>query len=760
MLHATHCQRVFFALMLICFWPCAAIGDLSSDRGVKSWHKNRFGIKEVVSRLGDSDIVIPSSEVEVSATVTPSSEFPDTLSISNPMFLEGWGELFFSIKNNGSAERNLVLAFETARIEEVICFDGDRGPNSTQFGAGAAVRLSEWTDRARRPALFFSIAGDDVAFISCKLKSDVIFSPNPRLYSVEAYNSTERRSALVDGILIGGLLSMAWACAVIGVLGRNRTFWMFSIVCLVVALYEASLRGYGQFYLWPESPEWNYRSPTILAITAGLLSSVFVLLLVRQNKVLILVKPFFMVVAILYGSILMLAVGGAIHVASKGAIALGGVFFLMVTLVGLWAIRLSVPGAKWIAISTVIGLINYLIVNVGVMRHAHQYFFSKISDIQPNPMFALGGMLAYLTVLAAWVNSVNRERQKSTETLMVFQRDEKMRLSREIEIRTAQLSQALKYAESKNEEKIFMMGYIAHDLRAPLLTISQYIGVEGEGCGIDKSNFAEIIDDNIKYVLLLIDELILHVESEAVPLVIQPAPVEIERVLASVSAHADILARRNLNKYIFKKNTSSRLEVVVDEKRLRQLLLNLISNSANFCHHGVILLEYSASLKDGGWEIVLSVSDTGPGISPEKIESIFEPFQRELHSASPGGLGLFISKRIADKMGGALTVRSELKRGTCFDFFVTVPAKVLAGSFENFETTRGEAVSHEIGDSARIPFHICCALSELARAGAISEIDDMLSIMEAENTIPVDIIDAMKMDVSNLNLDRISRLCG
>jgi signal transduction histidine kinase len=108
-----------------------------------------------------------------------------------------------------------------------------------------------------------------------------------------------------------------------------------------------------------------------------------------------------------------------------------------------------------------------------------------------------------------------------------------------------------------------------------------------------------------------------------------------------------------------------------DERRLTQVLLNLVGNAIKFTDKGEVVIEAKAA--DGLFE--LSVRDTGPGISPEHQQRIFEEFQQVDDSNKKGGtgLGLAISKRIVELHGGAIRVAS--KPGVGSSFFVTLPVR-------------------------------------------------------------------------------------
>jgi signal transduction histidine kinase len=110
---------------------------------------------------------------------------------------------------------------------------------------------------------------------------------------------------------------------------------------------------------------------------------------------------------------------------------------------------------------------------------------------------------------------------------------------------------------------------------------------------------------------------------------------------------------------------ADRLIVQTDAGKMRQILLNLLSNTIKFTERG----EVGLRLSDAGGEIIVEVRDTGVGISPDQLERIFEPF----HQAAPAGarrggtgLGLTVSRELARLLGGDISVTSEPNHGSTF----------------------------------------------------------------------------------------------
>ena len=145
-------------------------------------------------------------------------------------------------------------------------------------------------------------------------------------------------------------------------------------------------------------------------------------------------------------------------------------------------------------------------------------------------------------------------------------------------------------------------------------------------------------------------------------------------------------------------------DVVLSQQGLRQVLINLVGNSAKFTRNGTITVEY-------GWEpegpgtgtLRVAVRDTGCGISEEKMERLFDPFVQDIASRMQGaeaktkgtGLGLPIVKRLVDSAGGTISVKSEIGKGT--EFTIVIPSLCVAHAEEKSADVAGSGAFAETG---------------------------------------------------------------
>lgn len=142
--------------------------------------------------------------------------------------------------------------------------------------------------------------------------------------------------------------------------------------------------------------------------------------------------------------------------------------------------------------------------------------------------------------------------------------------------------------------------------------------------------------------------------------------------------------------YEFKNGQKAHEIRLLDEKRLRQVLLNLLSNAIKFTKQGHVIFRVTSK----GENVRFSVIDTGIGIPPSQLETIFQPFEQVETLRSDGTrLGLAISKRLVELMGGQIEVESEIGKGSTFTFELTLP--VVGSSAKGSSPVQVEIVGYQ-----------------------------------------------------------------
>lgn len=242
------------------------------------------------------------------------------------------------------------------------------------------------------------------------------------------------------------------------------------------------------------------------------------------------------------------------------------------------------------------------------------------------------------------------------------------------------LDEARVQAEAANTLKSQFLANMSHELRTPLNAILNFSRFVSEGM-LGDVNTQQVetlgkVSDNGKHLLSLINDLldISKIEANQLKLFLED-DVDLQKEFGAVTDVARSMLTDKPVKVVTYVDPDLPL-ILADRRRIRQIMLNLVSNACKFTDEGQVNL----SLKRDGDNLVFSVADTGPGIAKEDHELIFETFrqtQAGLMQGTGTGLGLPISRRLAEIHGGSLTLESELGQGASFIVSLPIRSAVL-----------------------------------------------------------------------------------
>ncbi|MBQ8243312.1 MAG: HAMP domain-containing histidine kinase, partial [Bacteroidaceae bacterium] len=227
-------------------------------------------------------------------------------------------------------------------------------------------------------------------------------------------------------------------------------------------------------------------------------------------------------------------------------------------------------------------------------------------------------------------------------------------------------------AEEANQLKSAFLANMSHEIRTPLNAIVGFSEVltSGEFPPEEQKEFCEIIKKNSDSLLVLVSDIldISRMESGHIKMTLEQADV-IEVINHSVLTVKQ--TRRTDAEYILNLPMEC-LMVQTDAYRLKQVMVNLLSNAAKFTPEGSITI--SLQIDNDNEQFIVAVSDTGCGIPADKAEKVFERFEKLDEFKQGTGLGLSITRLIVEKLGGKIWVDTEYKLGARFVF--THPMKM------------------------------------------------------------------------------------
>ncbi len=257
-------------------------------------------------------------------------------------------------------------------------------------------------------------------------------------------------------------------------------------------------------------------------------------------------------------------------------------------------------------------------------------------------------------------------------------------LSRELEaaeIRERELDEARRLADAANQAKSSFLASMSHELRTPLNAIIGYSEFLVEERGeVDEEESADVMAKIVaagRHLLGLINDILDLSKIEAGKMELFVERLEVASLIEDVRATIQPLAADRDNRLVF--NVADDVGPMhSDATKLRQILLNLLSNAAKFTERGELRLRAHRERRGEDPWVVIEVEDTGIGIPADKLDGLFQSFSQAERSTSSRyggtGLGLAISKRLCLLMGGDIQAKSELGEGSCFR--VELPAVV------------------------------------------------------------------------------------
>ena len=244
--------------------------------------------------------------------------------------------------------------------------------------------------------------------------------------------------------------------------------------------------------------------------------------------------------------------------------------------------------------------------------------------------------------------------------------------------RLAASEQARAVAEAANQAKTrFLMG-LSHEIRTPLNAIHGYAQLLERGAAIAPAEAGRIIRRSSEHLADLVEGLLDISRIESGVMKLNRETVALRALLEQVAAMFRIEAENKALDFVFAPAPNLPTWVLADERRLRQVLINLLSNAIKYTQTGSVTL----SVRYRSMVAEFEVADTGIGIAPEDAERIFLPFDRgggRAAGVAPGiGLGLALSRMLAQIMGGEISVRSEAGEGSRFTLKLLLPQPNIA----------------------------------------------------------------------------------
>lgn len=289
-------------------------------------------------------------------------------------------------------------------------------------------------------------------------------------------------------------------------------------------------------------------------------------------------------------------------------------------------------------------------------------------------LLVVAGIVAWWLVLAHQSRQVAQEESNRQTHLLVHEIESHRRTDAALQQARRVAEQARHAAEQANQAKSRYISGISHELRTPLNSILGYAQLMAEDPGIPahRKHAIHVIRRGGEHLLSLIEGTLDIARIESGKLTLAAKPMRFADAVHELAALFELQAAAKGLAFRFEAIGALPEVVRGDEKRVRQILINLLGNAIKFTAAGHVVFR----VRHVREMAVVEVEDTGPGLSPQELAQVFEPFARgsgASHAAPGAGLGLTIARMLTDLMGGELGVTSTPGAGSTFRVRLFLP---------------------------------------------------------------------------------------
>ncbi|WP_198298319.1 ATP-binding protein [Bordetella genomosp. 8] len=747
-------------------------------------------LKPFITAYADRDGRLDFEQIRLLAARNPDIFQPAEIRSRTATDPESAWWLQLVIANTRDHANRLTLVAGPSNLEHVDFFVEANG-EQWHTRAGTQVPILQQQDLTRFPTLRLHLNRDESVRVWIKIKSYTPYTLNPVLYTRRLFQTADSVTTSSDSILVGAGGALV-ACMILAAIVTRRAplLWLAAIGAGAV-VREAAGRDYLQRLLWPLDATWGYRLELTLDILYLALCAMFVRRAANSDPLAIPgTRVYPAAIACLCTCLLaamLLPVPFALPVPISLWLYQGLTAVLaacMLASAAMLARRApaapTAPAARRArTVAALLGLSAiFIIVDAGV-RTMDPFLPSPLipnamlldSGSPPLALLAVIGNLTVLTLWAATQFALSRPAWPAASparsrrvpppvppvpSAALPPQDPENAPTPPASLPAAAPAVAAQASVATHQAMI--LGYVGHDLRAPLAIISGYVRLLRQAAAPTQHEYLDVIERSVGHQFGLIEELLTYSMLELEPFAVHPEEVELPLLLDELARFGIALCTDQRNSFEYLPAPTLPAVVRVDGKRLRQTVLNLLGNAAKFTTDGTVRFEARVQEQDAAQaELHIAVFNDGPHISVEDQREIFLAF-RQLHRRESGlGLGLFIVERIARAMGGNVRVESAPERGSRFHLTILVEL-VDASAVGTRPLGQAHADDLQGPPLAAPPLALRLALSRLAQDGELSEIENWIYETRAVYPQYQAFYDEVAKRVETFDMERLQRL--
>ncbi len=572
-----------------------------------------------------------------------------------------------NIDHQSPVNCRLWLTLGTARITDVQLYSQQSNSAWLTQRVGTAYPFAQWASPQRIPSLPIDLPAQHKMTFFLRVVNTPTFTTLPQLWPQQALIKESVLQSLVDGMQVGVLALLMLISVFVGYFLRLKVLFLNALVIFAYAVYFAISQGYAFMYLWPQSVRWNADALLAMETLLRVVTLGYLALLLQLKKLPQIIGQLFKATQV--GLILLFA--ATLWLPQAQWLGFDG--FLNNGLTLLSALLVVIAAYTGRQKNVFYGRFIYLLVTVFVVQNLLlALFFLDCISLAPATyavlfVSALPSVLLLSYILLSQVMLVQQREQLALSDLEQLKRAEHENLEQRVELRSRQLRNAL-------DKQNMLLARVSHDLRSPLQHLI-HDAILLQSTPDRAGYYGQKIQHAAKQQLVLIDELLEFSRGELKQLELLIAPGYLFGFLREIEESGAFLAQRNNNAFKIVLADDLPLLVNADFPRLRQIIINLLANSAKFTQNGQITFAVDVIKKDlqGGYaDLQFVVTDSGIGMPQDERENLLQPFVRGENSTGyqGSGLGLYIVQQILDSMGSELLIENTALTGVQCSFIL------------------------------------------------------------------------------------------
>lgn len=289
--------------------------------------------------------------------------------------------------------------------------------------------------------------------------------------------------------------------------------------------------------------------------------------------------------------------------------------------------------------------------------------------------WVIAGLIAFIVACALVFGRKIGAAMKAAEA---SQRSFVQRLEADVATRTLELQAAADRAEQSDRAKSEFLANMSHEIRTPMNGIMGMAELLSRSDLSPKQrNFTEVILNSSRSLLTIINDILDFSKILSGKVVLNAKPFSLKAIVGEIGSLLTTQIEAKNLEFITRFQPGLPEELIGDEGRIRQILLNLIGNAIKFTNEGHVLVNVLGAPREAGYDLEIRVEDTGIGIPADKLEEVFEKFAQVDGSTTRGyegtGLGLSICRMLTERMGGTVVAESRLGAGSVFRLTLNLP---------------------------------------------------------------------------------------